>query len=327
VVFVFASSGAAVGFDRASTLQLFPGTRIGGVRVGSTTVAEAASIVKARLLPPLHRPIELRAPHLAIAVDAWKLGMRVDVDDAVRRTLSDQRSTPFLSRVWRRVWGEDRNIAVEPTLNRASLHAVVADIAKRVNRQVRDARVEVRGDELKLFPDQIGRDMNVAGAERHIVRALGLGKTNIGLPVQVTQPQIPTSAFKKAILVRTISNTLTFYADGKIKKRYAVATGTGGYPTPHGQFQITLKRMHPSWVNPHAPWSAGMPEYIPPGPNNPLGTRAMNLSASGIRIHGTPDDGSIGSNASHGCIRMHIHDAEELFEMVDVGTPVVIIAA
>ena len=69
-----------------------------------------------------------------------------------------------------------------------------------------------------------------------------------------------------------------------------------------------------------------MPEFIPPGPSNPLGTRAMNLSASGIRIHGTPDDGSIGSNASHGCIRMHIHDAEELFEKVDVGMPVVIVS-
>jgi lipoprotein-anchoring transpeptidase ErfK/SrfK len=68
-----------------------------------------------------------------------------------------------------------------------------------------------------------------------------------------------------------------------------------------------------------------MPAFIGPGPGNPLGTRAMNLSASGIRIHGTPDAGSIGGPASHGCIRMLIHDAEELFDAVDVGTPVMIV--
>jgi lipoprotein-anchoring transpeptidase ErfK/SrfK len=53
----------------------------------------------------------------------------------------------------------------------------------------------------------------------------------------------------------------------------------------------------------------------------------MNLSASGIRIHGTPDAGSIGGPASHGCIRMYMRDAEELFETIDVGTPVVIVGA
>jgi lipoprotein-anchoring transpeptidase ErfK/SrfK len=68
-----------------------------------------------------------------------------------------------------------------------------------------------------------------------------------------------------------------------------------------------------------------MPAYIGPGPNNPLGTRAMNLSIGGIRIHGTPDSGSIGGPASHGCIRMYMHDAEELFDIIDVGTPVLIV--
>jgi lipoprotein-anchoring transpeptidase ErfK/SrfK len=326
-VAVFFASGVAVGFDRSSADHLFPGTRIGGVRVGSSSVAEASAMVRAKLLPTLHRPIQLHAPRLTLDVDAWKLGMRFDVEKAVRRTLADQHSTPFFSRMWRRIWGDERNISVAPALDKNRLHDVVRGIATRVNRDVRDARVEVRGDELKVFPHQVGRDMSIWRSERHIVKMLGQGKTNIGLPVVTTWPAITTEAFHKTILVRTISNTLTYYEDGQVKKRYGVATGTGGYPTPHGQFRITLKRMNPSWVNPHTDWSEGMPEVIPPGPNNPLGTRALNLSASGIRIHGTPDDSSIGSNASHGCIRMHIHDSEELFGLADVGTPVVIIPA
>ena len=66
---------------------------------------------------------------------------------------------------------------------------------------------------------------------------------------------------------------------------------------------------------------------MPPGPGNPLGTRWMGLSAPGVGIHGTPEDGSIGYSLSHGCIRMHIPEAEWLFEHVDVGTPVYIVAS
>jgi L,D-transpeptidase ErfK/SrfK len=80
----------------------------------------------------------------------------------------------------------------------------------------------------------------------------------------------------------------------------------------------------PSWGNPGSAWAANMPAYIPPGPSNPLGTRALNLNASGIRIHGTTSDWSIGRAASHGCMRMHRWDVEELFDRVEIGTPVLI---
>jgi L,D-transpeptidase ErfK/SrfK len=68
-----------------------------------------------------------------------------------------------------------------------------------------------------------------------------------------------------------------------------------------------------------------MPRSIPGGPNGPLGTRALYLDAPGIRIHGTPNPGSIGTYASHGCIRMLMSDVEELYEIVDVDTQVLII--
>ena len=68
-----------------------------------------------------------------------------------------------------------------------------------------------------------------------------------------------------------------------------------------------------------------MPASIPPGPGNPLGTRAMNLSAPGIRIHGTPSWNSIGYSVSHGCIRMRIPDVEALYPMLSVGDSVWIV--
>ncbi|HEV2905802.1 MAG TPA: L,D-transpeptidase, partial [Actinomycetota bacterium] len=69
---------------------------------------------------------------------------------------------------------------------------------------------------------------------------------------------------------------------------------------------------------------ASLPDMIPGGPSNPLGTRALYLDAPGIRIHGTSASYSIGSYASHGCIRMHIPDVEQLFEIVEVDTPVLV---
>ena len=72
---------------------------------------------------------------------------------------------------------------------------------------------------------------------------------------------------------------------------------------------------------------AGAGSRSRPGPDNPLGTRWMGLSAPGVGIHGTPSDASIGYSASHGCIRMHIPEAEWLFNHVDVGTTVFIVSA
>ena len=70
-----------------------------------------------------------------------------------------------------------------------------------------------------------------------------------------------------------------------------------------------------------------MPQTIPPGPANPLGLRALPLSAPGILIHGTPEDSSIGHWASHGCIRMHEADVLALYPLVPVGTKVIVYGA
>jgi lipoprotein-anchoring transpeptidase ErfK/SrfK len=111
----------------------------------------------------------------------------------------------------------------------------------------------------------------------------------------------------------------------KTVRAFRVATGQAVYPTPLGKFSIVVKWRNPWWYPPASPWAAGE-KPVPPGPGNPLGTRWMGLSAPGVGIHGTPEDGSIGYSLSHGCIRMHIPQAEWLFDHVNVGTPVYIVA-
>jgi hypothetical protein len=121
---------------------------------------------------------------------------------------------------------------------------------------------------------------------------------------------------------------LYLYENGKITNQWPIATGQPEYMTPTGLYSVIEKRYLPTWVNP-APdtWGASMPVSIPPGPDNPLGLRALNWSAPAIRFHGTSALYSLGFNASHGCVRMSNEDVIQLYDTIDVGTPIVSVVA
>jgi lipoprotein-anchoring transpeptidase ErfK/SrfK len=132
------------------------------------------------------------------------------------------------------------------------------------------------------------------------------------------------------VVIRRGSRRLTLFRGSKPGKMHAVASfpvavGQSAYPTPLGSFSIRTMTRNPWWYPPDRPWAEGA-DPIPPGPGNPLGTRWMGLGG-GVGIHGTYNSGSVGTAASHGCIRMHISSSEWLFERVRIGTPVFIIAS
>lgn len=116
---------------------------------------------------------------------------------------------------------------------------------------------------------------------------------------------------------------LHFYRNGKLVKSYRIAAGQAAYPTPTGSYVVTSMLMNPTWYPPNSEWAKDS-KPIPPGVANPLGTRWIGTSAPAVGIHGTPDDASIGTYASHGCIRMHIWEVEDLFRRVVIGMPVII---
>jgi lipoprotein-anchoring transpeptidase ErfK/SrfK len=136
----------------------------------------------------------------------------------------------------------------------------------------------------------------------------------------IARPALLAQTAGKIVVIQS-KFVLNLYIDGKLFKQYPVAVGMPAYPTPTGDFVVTERIENPTWTPPNSPWAAGL-EPVPPGANNPLGTRWIGTSASLVGIHGTPSDSSIGTAASHGCIRMHISDVEDLFERVTVGMPV-----
>lgn len=131
------------------------------------------------------------------------------------------------------------------------------------------------------------------------------------------------AALTLKVVIDRSAFTLTLYRHGEVVKRYGIAVGTAEYPTPAGEFQVQSKVVDPTWVPPDSEWAKDA-KVTKPGPDNPLGTRWMAINGT-IGIHGTNAPSSIGSAASHGCIRMLMPDVEELFEIVELGTPVTVI--
>jgi lipoprotein-anchoring transpeptidase ErfK/SrfK len=117
---------------------------------------------------------------------------------------------------------------------------------------------------------------------------------------------------------------LYLYEGTRLVKTYTVAVGQPAWPTPVGNFVIISKQVDPTWYPPDSSWAAGA-KPIGPGPADPLQARVMWLSAPAVGIHGTNEPWSVGSHASHGCIRMRVPDVEDLYNRVFVGTPVQIV--
>jgi lipoprotein-anchoring transpeptidase ErfK/SrfK len=134
-----------------------------------------------------------------------------------------------------------------------------------------------------------------------------------------------TKAGRGSIEIVTSEHTLYYTAPSGEHFAYPIAVGREGKQW-FGTTRVVSKKKHPEW-RPTAEMrrrNRKLPAVVSPGPSNPLGTRALYLADGLLRIHGTNDPSSIGSNASSGCFRMYRHDVEELYEMVRAGTPVTV---
>ncbi|HEX9411119.1 MAG TPA: L,D-transpeptidase family protein [Actinomycetota bacterium] len=315
-------------YEQGQATRILPGVRIEEVDVGGMTRAEAERAVSGRVGEILSRPIQVRVPGREWELSAQTLGTRVDVDAALNHAMAVSDSFGWPSRLYHRLLDKPivRSFDIPVSYDDSIVTSFVGTVAKQVHRLPQDASMDFVNGRLLVQHSKAGQSLKVKAAESALQAAVRGTVSSLDLPVKVLNPDVSDKTLGKSIILRLSQNRLYLYDGVKVEKTYSVATGQLGiYPTPQGHFMIVNKRINPTWVNPaRDTWGAGEPDFIPPGPDNPLGTRAMDLSAPGIRIHGTPADYSIGYYASHGCIRMHIWEAEDLFNRVQVGTPVII---
>ena len=287
------------------------GVRVSGIRVGGMTSEPA----RARIRRAFDRSLRFHFQDKRWRAVPSSLGATASAGDAVTRALTKPRGA---------------RLRLHVKVNQARLRAYIAGLDRRLSRPAEDAQVVGLTSSYQpiIGEGRPGLRVDRARMAARITRALKRQERRpLALAVDWVQPDVTASNFGPVIVIRRNSHGLYLYNGSSAWRTFAVATGQPAYPTPVGNWSIADMQMNPWWrPPPGAAWAAGA-QPIPPGPGNPLGTRWMGLTAPGVGIHATPDDASIGYSASHGCIRMHLADAEWLFGQVHIGTPVFIVDA
>jgi lipoprotein-anchoring transpeptidase ErfK/SrfK len=296
---------------RPSLRLIKPGVTIGGLLVGGFTKAEARTLVSQRFTRPVTLEI---SPTRKVRVEAKKLGASLRLEKAVGLAM--------------RVRQPGFHVPLSVDISRPKLARYLAGLAHVTNREPVDASITLKNFHPVARASSPGRRLKQVVASRKISLALRQHlREPIVLPYQELRPEVTDQAFKTAIVIERSSNRLLYFQNLKLARTFHVATGQAAYPTPIGDFEIVNMQRNPWWYPPQgSAWAEGE-QPVPPGPGNPLGTRWMGISSPYVGIHGTPDAASVGYSASHGCIRMLIPQAEWLFNHVEVGTPVFIVAA
>lgn len=261
----------------------------------------------------------------------------IDAQKMTKAAVDVRQQAPLLTRLQVDILKKttDKNIPFAYTIDESAVSAFAKEIAKASNTSARDAEIKQVGGKIDIEDGASGFTADKKKLKSDIKAAIkdtlansqASQSLNISLTGKTVEPKKTTESLQStpAIIVKLSQRSVTLYNGEKVVKTYRCAIGTPDHPTPVGNWKIVLKRKNPTWVNPGSEWAKDMPKTIGPGPTNPLGMRALNLNASGIRLHGTTSLGSIGTAASHGCMRMRNEDIIDLFDRVEVGTPVFII--
>ncbi|HVF12689.1 MAG TPA: L,D-transpeptidase/peptidoglycan binding protein [Actinomycetota bacterium] len=330
--FLIAGSGAATAalrFEARRSQTVLPGVSVSGVAVGGLHFGQVRAKLTERFGEPLSRPITVEVGGMEYTTSPEELGVTNNLNEVIDQTISLQ-SMPLFKRVWHRVTGIplQQRYVIASKADDDKIDSFVNSLSRLVDRPARDASVELVDGVVKITPEQQGFAIDSKASIQSLKRAALSDAVKVRLEGKSTDAVLKKADVKDVIVVKVGENKLFHYRGEELVKTYDVATGLAKYPTPIGQFKIVNKRFKPTWVNPAkypGGWGWSLPAKIGPGPGNPLGTRAMDLNSPGIRIHGSYAAYSMGYNASHGCIRMRIADVEELFGLVEVGTPVLIV--
>lgn len=325
--FILASS-VLVYADSRHRGEMFPNTRVLGVDITGMTREEATEAVAVQAVEPLMMPFNLEFRGKRWTLVPAELGLQIDVEALVEQAYNEGWGGSAFDRAYRRAFDQPKNIDIGLGcfMDNDAVTQLLDAIAAEINQEVREASLQFdfsTGD-LDFSPSQDGLWMDVEATVQALQSSLCSSDRSLEPVVAVTPPSLSSDDVKTVLVVDIMGNTLSWYNQDTLVKTYYVATGEPKYPTPLGKFYIIRKEENPVWINPNVEWSKDMPPRIEAGPGNPLGVRALVTSAAGgtVLIHGTAN--LTPGLYSHGCIRMANWAVLELFDHVNVGTPLFI---
>ena len=334
VVLAAGSVGALAWADGSSSETLPTGTRVGGVEVGGLTQAEAVKRAQDRVRAAIARPAYVGLGEKRYTLTPAEAGVRVDVETAVKRAYAESREGSFISRGWRKITGAklDQDVPVKAVADRLAVRRFVEGIAKEQARKPVDAAMNITLTSVSVSRSKPGRrlaarDALVARLMRRLTSSTDertLRAKTVEVPAKVNADSV-WAAQPVAVTVSRDGKQARVFRRGKLLKTYTVAVGTAEYPTPTGRYVVQSMQKNPAWNVPQSEWAGDLAGQTIPGgdPRNPLVARWIGINGA-VGFHGTASSGSLGTAASHGCIRMSPADVIDLFERVNTGTPVLV---
>jgi lipoprotein-anchoring transpeptidase ErfK/SrfK len=331
LVVVFGAVGAYA-YDSSQKDQIAEGITIGGVDVGGLDAEEAEALVRRELLTPLRHSLRVSFDGETWQLPGERLKVRADLGTAVEEAITDSRDGGLPGRLVRYVSGGEveEGISADVTYSEPAVNRFVRRVAEEINREPQNAGVEPSAASLEVVAGEYGRKLR----DNLLTKDLKAAVLNANAPhtviarVHATKPEVTkkevAAEYPSYLTLDRDSYTLRLWENLKLAKTYTVAVGQEGLETPEGLYSIQEKQENPTWNVPESDWAGSLAgQSIPPGPSNPIKARWMGIY-EGAGIHGTEETESLGSAASHGCVRMSIADVEELYDRVEVGTPIYI---
>ncbi len=331
LLLVIVAAGVSVyAYDSSNQNRIAEGVTVAGVNVGGLEVEEARAKVQQEVAEPLDEPLIVRHGAKRFTLSADDARVNADVGGMVDEALSRSRDANILSRVVRDATGGEADVAVSRriTYSKPAVAALVKRVQKGVDRPARDA--DISFPSFEQIPEQDGVKVRTrrlqASADAAII---GTGDRTLRVPTETIEPEVTRDELAEKYPVVLVADRSSFklrlYRDLKLEKEYTVAVGQVGFETPAGLYHIQNKTVDPAWNVPNSDWAGSLAGTVVPGgvAENPLKERWLGIY-DGAGIHGTDDVASLGTAASHGCIRMAIPDVIELYDQVEVQTPIYI---
>ncbi len=322
-------------YDHGRRDQLAKGVRIDGIEVGGLSASAATTKLRQSVAVTMERPVTVTLRGKTWRMSPRRAGVAVDVAGTVSEALSASRNGSIVARTWRGLFGGsvNKDIPLRVSYSRQAVRAFAAQVGSDVNTAPRDATVEPGPGGLTQVPDRVGLAVEQKRLGARLAHALTgpFAKRTVAVPTLAREPAVTTSElaakYPAYIVIDRASFKLLFYQRLKLASSYEIAVGMQGLETTPGLYHVQWKQVNPPWYVPNSAWAGALAgKTIPPGPEDPLKARFMAFNG-GAGIHGIdPSEyGSIGHDASHGCVRMRIPDVIALYSRTPVGTPVYVI--
>jgi lipoprotein-anchoring transpeptidase ErfK/SrfK len=299
------------------------GVTVAGVDVSNQTLSQAAGTVDRAFRHQLvTRNVSVRVGGQGYSLATKQVAFKLDPAKSARRAYIAGNDTAAPAPVDVLPW---------TSYDKKKLAAFVARVDRGARVAARDATVRITLRHISKRSSKSGRELD----EKGLATALTAALTDPRAARQIRPKRMVVKAkvqskdlARRYGTVITISRSqfrLRLFKRLKFSKSYGVAVGQSAYPTPTGLYSVANKAVNPAWTAPNSPWAGAYRNETVAGGSaeNPLKARWMGI-VNGVGIHGTGDPGSIGSAASHGCIRMTVPDVIDLYPRVPVGTPVLI---